>query len=82
MQIANIHDAKAHLSRLIQRALAGEEVVIARAGEPMVKLVPYEQDLTPRRGGQLRGRIRVGDDFDAFDAELEEAFNGPLFPAQ
>lgn len=80
MEIANIHEAKARLSHLIKRVLAGEEVVIAKAGEPMVKMVPYEPNLTPRQGGQLKGKIKIADNFDEFDEELEEMFNGPLFP--
>lgn len=82
MHITNVHDAKTKLSYLIKRALAGEEVVIAKAGEPMVKLVPYQQDLTPRKGGQLKGKIWIADNFDEFDEELEEMFNGPIFPGE
>ena len=77
MHIANIHDAKAKLSELIKRALAGEEVVIARAGEPMVRLTPVQHNLTPRKGGQLKGKIWIADNFDEFDEELEEMFYGP-----
>jgi prevent-host-death family protein len=76
MYIENIHTAKTHLSQLIKRALAGEEVVIARAGEPLVKLTPVQRDLTPRRGGQLKDRIRIAADFDLFDEELERLFYG------
>ena len=77
MHIANIHDAKAKLSEQIKRALAGEEVVIAKSGEPMVRLTPVQQDLTPRQGGQLKGKIWIADNFDEFDEELEEMFYGP-----
>ena len=77
MHIANIHDAKAKLSELIKRALAGEEVVIAKAGEPMVRLTPVQHDLTPRKGGQLKGKIWIADNFDEFDEELDEMFYGP-----
>lgn len=76
MQIANIHDAKARLSRLIDSALAGEEVQIARAGQPLVRLVPIQPDLQPRRGGQLRGKIWIAEDFDAPDPEIEKLFYG------
>lgn len=76
MYVTNIHDAKAKLSQLIKRALAGEEVVIARAGEPMVRLTPVQLDLTPRQGGQLKGQIWIADNFDEFDEELEEMFYG------
>jgi len=67
MQTVNIHAAKTHLSRLIDAAAAGEEIVIARAGRPVARLLPIE-DLPhePRRQlGRLAGRLRVPDDFDA-----------------
>lgn len=76
MEIANIHQAKAELSRLIERALAGEEVQIARAGEPLVRLVPIQPDTQPRQGGQLQGKIWVDNDFDAPDPDIERLFSG------
>ncbi len=76
MQIANIHQAKAKLSHLIELALAGEEVQIARAGEPLVRLVPIQLDTQPRQGGQLAGKIWIADDFDAPDPEIETLFAG------
>jgi prevent-host-death family protein len=76
MEIANIHQAKAQLSRLIERALAGEEVQIARAGEPLVRLVPIQADAQPRQGGLLAGKIWIAEDFDAPDAETEKRFGG------
>ncbi len=76
MHIANIHLAKTHLSELITRALAGEDVQIARAGHPLVRLVPIEQDMQPRQGGQMRGKIWIADDFDAPDPEIEKLFYG------
>ncbi len=76
MNITNIHDAKTHLSRLVRRAAAGEEIVIGRAGEPLAKLVPYRPEAGPREGGQWRGRIQVADDFDAPDPQLERLFDG------
>ena len=76
MQLANIHHAKSKLSQLISRALAGEEVIIARAGEPLVRLVPVHQDTRPRVGGQLRGQIWMAEDFDLPSPEIEELFAG------
>jgi prevent-host-death family protein len=76
MHITNIHTAKAKLSQLIKRALAGEEVVIAKAGEPMVRLTPVQPELAPRRGGQLKGKIWIADNFDEFDEEMEAMFYG------
>lgn len=63
MAIFNVHTAKTHLSRLIERACAGEEIVIARNNEPAVRLVPVE-DATPcRRRGSLKGEVVVPDSF-------------------
>jgi prevent-host-death family protein len=76
MKIANIHDAKARLSHLIERALAGEDVQIARAGQPLVRLTPIQPDSLPRQGGQLRGKIWIAEDFDAPDPDIERLFNG------
>lgn len=56
MHTANIHEAKTHLSRLLDRALAGEEIVIARAGRPLVRLVPVDTQ-QPRRPGLAKGRL-------------------------
>lgn len=55
----NIHDAKTHLCQLIERACAGDEVVIAKAGKPMVRLAPVEQASTGRLFGALRGKARI-----------------------
>ncbi|HWB14123.1 MAG TPA: type II toxin-antitoxin system prevent-host-death family antitoxin [Pirellulales bacterium] len=74
MPITNIHEAEAQLSRLVDRALAGEEVVIARAGHPLVRLTPLEHDMRPRQGGQLRGQLWVAEDFDAADPDIEALF--------
>jgi prevent-host-death family protein len=76
MHIENINDAKAHLSHLIKRALAGDEVLIARAGEPLVRLVPCREMTEPRRGGQWRDRLRIADDFDAYGPDLQQLFSG------
>lgn len=60
----NMHEAKTELSRLVERALSGEDVVIARAGVPMVRLVPVARQ-GKRKLGQWAGRVHVADDFDA-----------------
>lgn len=65
MALVNIHAAKTHLSRLVERAAAGEEIVIAKNGKPLAKLVPYLEKRSPRTGGSMRGRIWMADDFDA-----------------
>ena len=64
MKVANIHEAKTHLSRLLERVARGEEVIIARAGRPIARLVPYAYPDRVREGGQWRGMIRIGEDFD------------------
>ena len=76
MQV-NLHDAKTHLSRYVDQALAGEEVVIARAGKPLVRLVPFQTQPAPRLGGFLRGQAILTADLKAdFKAEIEEMFYG------
>ena len=64
MTTVNVHEAKTQLSRLIQAAEAGEEVVIARAGRPVVRLVAVAQQGQPRKLGMLAGKISIPDDFD------------------
>ena len=65
MTTVNIHDAKTHFSQLINAVLRGENVIIARAGKPVIKLVAYSETLPPRHGGQLKGMLKISDDFDA-----------------
>jgi prevent-host-death family protein len=63
--IVNVHEAKTHLSRLLEDVAAGADVVIARAGKPVARLVPIERLPKPKQLGQLRGRIKVPADFNA-----------------
>ena len=73
----NMHEAKTHFSKLVQKVEQGEEVIIARAGNPTVKLVMIEPEKPKSRIGFLKGQIHVPDDFDTmFDAEIEEMFYG------
>lgn len=75
----NMHEAKTHLSRLVERAANGEEVIIAKAGKPLVKLVPVEKPVvdTSRRIGFMAGKFKVPDDFDTMmKDEIEEMFYG------
>lgn len=74
MAIANIHEAKSQLSRLVEQALKGEEVIIAKAGQPVVRLVPIHSDDSPRQGGQWKGRVRIADDFDDLPDDIAAAF--------
>lgn len=72
-EIVNMHQAKTTLSRLVERALAGEEIVIARNGEPLVTLVPVPRERKPRVPGRYKGEIWIAPDcFDPMsDEELD-----------
>jgi len=74
MLITNISEAKAQLSALIEKVIAGQEVIIGKAGKPVAKIVPYERCETPRRPGALRGKIKIGDDFDELPMDIAKAF--------
>lgn len=65
MEQMNIHEAKANLSRLVDQAAAGAEIVIAKVGKPLAKLVPYESPKPKRTPGLYRGKIKIARDFDA-----------------
>ena len=65
MRTVNIHEAKTHLSRLVEEVAAGKEVIIAKAGKPMARLVPLEVAPKKRRLGLFKGQLNVPDDFDA-----------------
>ena len=73
-EVVNMHQAKTSLSRLVERALAGEEVIIARNGKPLVRLVPVEKERQPRVPGRLKGKVWMAPDFEFTDAEIEELF--------
>jgi prevent-host-death family protein len=73
----NIHEAKTHLSRLVEQAAAGHEVIIAKAGKPMARLVPLASAPRIKKFGLLKGKIRVPDDFNApLDAHVLALFEG------
>ena len=74
MQIANISEAKAQLSALIEKVLAGEEVIIGKAGKPVARLIKYDNSRQPRRPGALKGKISISKDFDSLPEDLEIAF--------
>lgn len=73
MKVDTISEAKAHLSALVDRALAGEEVIIGRAGKPAVRLVPLIQRAEQRRPGTLKGQVRIAHDFDELPADIAES---------
>lgn len=71
----NVHDAKTHFSRLLDRVAQGEEIIIAKSGRPVAKLVRVTME--PRKPGRLKGRIRVSPDFDdPLPDEIMAAFRG------
>jgi len=74
--MVNIHEAKTHFSRLVERAAAGEEIVISRSGVPMARLMPLATPSAPRRPGAWKGRVRIADDFDDLPERIAAAFRG------
>lgn len=73
----NIHEAKTHLSQLLQRVMAGEEIIVAKAGTPVARLVPFVAQLVQRLPGSAQGQIWIAPDFDApLPSELLAAFEG------
>ncbi len=79
MITVNIHEAKTHLSRLVEKAAKGESFIIAKAGRPMVKVVPLDlgEKPQPQRLGFMRGKIKIPDDFDTMgQEEIERMFYG------
>jgi prevent-host-death family protein len=76
MQV-NIHEAKTHLSRLLERVAEGEEITIAKSGRPVARLVPYREQRGERKLGTLKGKIRMSPDFDdPLPEEILAAFRG------
>jgi prevent-host-death family protein len=75
MITVNVHEAKTHFSSLLARVSSGEEIVIAKAGKPVARLVPFDQDTKRRIGGLDSGSFYVPDDFDApLPPEILEIF--------
>jgi prevent-host-death family protein len=72
----NVYEAKTHLSQLLDRAAAGEEIVIARAGRPIARLVPLGEASSQRTPGAWRGKVSIADDFDELPGDVEAAFRG------
>jgi prevent-host-death family protein len=70
----NIREATTHLSRLVERAAAGEEIIISKAGRPVARLGPIPRIVAPRNPGRWRGKVRIRDDFDELPAEVAAAF--------
>jgi prevent-host-death family protein len=77
MRTVNIHAAKTHLSRLVDEVAAGEEIVIAKAGKPLARLVPFATHREPRRPGLMKGKLWIAEDFDEpLPEEILAAFRG------
>jgi prevent-host-death family protein len=76
MKMTNIHEAKTHLFRLVERAAHGEEIIIAKAGKPMAKLVSYRPSAVPRKPGSWHGMVKISDDFDELSEDIAAAFRG------
>ena len=76
MNVINIQNAKTHLSRLVEDALQGADIVIAKGGKPLVRLIPFQASQKPRMLGALSGKIHETSDCWDADPELEAAFYG------
>jgi prevent-host-death family protein len=75
-KIVNMHEAKSTLSRLVERALKGDDIVVSKAGRPLVRLVPVARVATNRRPGRWKGRVSIARDFDTLPGDILDAFEG------
>jgi prevent-host-death family protein len=78
VKVVNMHEAKTNLSKLVEEVERGEDVVIARAGTPVARLIPYVEERPRRVPGVLKGKVWMSDDFDEPLPEWEEALDAPL----
>lgn len=76
MHQVNMHEAKSQLSALVEEVLAGGEVVIARAGKPLARLIPFQEQKAQRRPGRWKEKLRTADDFDVTPEEVLSSFEG------
>ena len=76
----NLYQAKTQLSKLVERAAAGEEIVIAKAGKPMARLVPLPRPTKPREPGFLKGKIWMADDFEEWPEDILASFEADIEP--
>ena len=75
--VYNLYEAKTSLSRLVDRAANGEEIILSKAGKPLAKLVSFHRSPGPRQPGGWEGQIRISEDFDApLPPEIQAAFEG------
>jgi len=75
-QTFNMHQAKTHLSRLVELVEAGEDVVIARAGRPVARIIPYRARVQERKPGLWKGQVEILPGFDEMDEEIAREFEG------
>lgn len=82
MHVTNIHEAKTHLSKLLERAAAGEEIIIGKAGKPVARLIAYKQPKSSKRKpGAWKAKVWISPDFDKADKAIEALFyEGPIEP--
>ena len=78
MSMINMYQAKTNLSQLVSRALAGEEIVLAKSGTPLVMIVPYTKQAQQRIPGKYRGKIKIPKSFDTQLPDLERLFSQEL----
>jgi prevent-host-death family protein len=76
MKVINVQEAKTHLSRLIEEAVGGESILLAKHGKPLVKLSAYTPGQENRPLGGFEGRIRISENFDDEDTRVEALFHG------
>jgi prevent-host-death family protein len=74
MKVINIQNAKTHLSRLVEESVMGEDIVIAKAGKPLVRLVPFREEAELRKLGMLAGQVKESADCWEHDPEMESLF--------
>jgi prevent-host-death family protein len=76
METINIHEAKTHLSKIIERVANGETVLIGKSGKPMAVLSPYRPRLENRKAGAMKGKIWISEEFDSIDETITRTFLG------
>jgi len=76
MKLVNIHEAKTHLSHLLEEVMQGEEIIICKAGHPMARLVAYQKVSKERIPGFWQGRVEIAEDFDVLPSSVLTAFKG------
>jgi len=76
MKMVNVYEAKTHLSQLLDLAASGEEVIIARAGKPMAKLISFQVNQQSRKPGCWKGKVKIAKNFDELPEDLSRAFRG------